>query len=1046
MKVMKALVIGLGSSGIKVCDYVIERIRWELGDESHAPWVLFLGIETGSTQEATKTKLRELGDLLLITIDPDEYSRLLLFPELLGLNQWADMETLKKLPATAVTGGAGNIRMVGRLAFFYNYNSVAQAVDQRLNKLRNLHEAEAREMRGPLLSGENPELTFVGTTRIFVAGTLCGGTCSGMAGDFGFFLRRYARSDEHIIGLFTLPPAAPTIMARYKKNAYTALTELNYYHLVNLGQQSPIVFPDRVSADMQKEPYNLVYLFFPRGTDSSEFDEMLPKMIADRIFFNIFAPGTDPIQETVNRPPIIDRAHRAHAFLSVGFSTMEYPAERIIDACTSRQLEYTLGQWNRRTLPESEISSRLAELGLRWETLCDWLFSLREGGSIENVLQQSALEIAKSAVRSPNACENKLRALREAFRNKGVIYEPPPEQVYPGVVISTCLLNRRYALEQFRERVRTVVSRDLLDYQIGPAVLRDLMVQAKRFLGELRQVARPDIIRSTQVTDELLQRMEQTRKSKKLSATLLKKREMNRLKTQLENALREEIRVRLKDAVLTALHSSREEPGLLQLLEQEIDTLQRRFNNLVQRVMNLREKFSQKDYELSHTPPQAAGVILFKPDPDGTVTREYEQCLACAGETGVTWEVQREKEAREILKSWGELLRHVIPQEMLQPHEDWLYRDFRPHVDAPFPDALLQPILDRARKPFLSLLRADVFEKWWEFYPDPNSRSAHAREVCERIAPSVRIDHHLAQQGGRSPIPQWNVLALPNEGRHREDFLRAIQTSPRYPPACELVESPHKYRVLMIQEWHRWPLSAVPDIVLPGGLCDAICDEFPTFHTRIDVAWIPLTDKEIRRLEHAESGLILGVLCDIVQPKGGRLEIQKRSKPSAHDDAPWQLPLRLEQAAYRIVVIGRDLNNYSVDNAITLIEARIAGKRREMADDDKFVEFLINQHKSGKGNEIPGWNRSRAWNAIMQFCASDQQLVRALMTVRPIPQEMKDSLWRKSGDQKPMGGTYDKDGYYCTECGGLIGETDEEALHNGWRCYVNPEHCFYPME
>jgi hypothetical protein len=102
MKVMKALVIGLGSSGIKVCDYVIERIRWELGDESHAPWVLFLGIETGSTQEATKTKLRELGDLLLITIDPDEYSRLLLFPELLGLNQWADMETLKKLPATAV--------------------------------------------------------------------------------------------------------------------------------------------------------------------------------------------------------------------------------------------------------------------------------------------------------------------------------------------------------------------------------------------------------------------------------------------------------------------------------------------------------------------------------------------------------------------------------------------------------------------------------------------------------------------------------------------------------------------------------------------------------------------------------------------------------------------------------------------------------------------------------------------------------------------------------------------------------------------------------
>ena len=1050
MEVMKALVIGLGSSGIRVCDYVIERIRWELGNEGRAPWVRFLGIETNQTVD---TSLRDNDDLRLITISADQFQRLLgLFANpaadgRLKLAKWADGGVLNLLPGNAVTEGAGNIRMVGRLAFLYNYDMISEAVSRRLNELRNLTPTEARDRRGALLSGENPELSFIGSIRVFVVGTLCGGTCSGMAADFGFFLRRHTMPDEYILGMFTLPPVALSRATerradRYKKNAYAALMELNHYNLVDQGRQAQIIFPDGYAADMSQMPYDLPYLFFPQGITKEDIDEMHQR-IADRIFFNIFAPRTDPFQAAIDAPILGDRYHHAHVFMSVGFSTMEYPAERIIEACTARQLAYTLGQWNSRTLSESEKNHRLSEIGLRWETVCEWLFSTRDGGSIESILLQRVQEIVKTTARSIDTAEADIRALREAFSSKGIIYDPPPQQIYPGVVLSTCLSNKEFVREQFLNRVRGVIQRDLLDYNVGPAALRDLMRAASNRLNEFRQISRPDINQSAQTVNQLLESIRRTQRSKKLAATLLKQRELRRLQSQFERALGEEVKSRLRDAVLSVLLGSSGETGVLQTLEQEVRILERRLNNLVRRIMAQREIHDDSDRYLSRSEPNTAGVILFKPDPDGTVTNEYRQCLVAAGEVGTTWEMQREKEAREIIRNWDELLSHVVPQGALRIEDDWLYRDFRRGIDPPLPSNLQNQIVSRARQPFLKLLRANLFEKWWEYYVTPEDRNSHARQLCEGIVPSVKIDRLRAEQGGRSPIATWNVLVLPSEGNHRQDFLQVIHTS--LPANCNFAESPHRYRVLMIQEWQRWPLRGVPDIVLPpNGLCAAECNDFPTFHTRVDVNWTPLTEEEIQHMERAENALMLGVLCDVVQPRLGRLEIQGAG--AAHDDAPWQLPLDLRQATRQIAVIRSDLNDRSLRNIVTVIEQRVAWKRQEIADDCQFISFLISQLREGKGNEIPGWDRDRVWKAITLYCASDDALMQALMQVNPIRPEIKQSLRKKRGDQKPRGGTFDKDGYYCTICGGIIGETEEEALRNGWRCYVNPQHSFYTVD
>ncbi|MEN3001563.1 MAG: tubulin-like doman-containing protein [Armatimonadota bacterium] len=1067
MEVIKTLVIGLGSSGIEVCDRVIERIRWELGDVRRAPWVRFLGIETNTTVE---TDLREMGDLLLLTIPANEYSLLIQKPqdyeEKLHISEWADLDVLRALPSNEVTAGAGNIRMVGRLVFFYRYDEISREVSRRLNELRNLTPAQAMEQRGELLSGENPTLTFVGSIRIFVVGTLCGGTCSGMVGDFGFFLRLLTNPDERIIGMFTLPPPNLTTAVqpkanRFKKNAYTALVELNHYHLVHRKHEPLITFPDGQRVDLSQTPYDHPYLLFPKGVSGKEINS-LHQIMADRIFLNIFAPGTDSFRRTVDAPQVSgtkgedvirgDRFHRAHVFLNVGIATMEYPAERIIAACTNRQLAYTLRQWNHRTLSDHEINSRLKELGIEWDKLCEWLFHTPSGESIDSAAKRYANEIANLVTSAPEQARHKLNDLRQAFEESGIVPAPPNQVLYRGAVISTCLQNKDHALRQFLIAVRALVGRDLLDYYVGPAALRDLMQKAQDRLQKLLQQHKPDIRDAVDRANRLLERIERCKRSRKLAITGLRRKELSRLRSEFKKALDEEIDQRLKAAALVALRDlpsgqATEQQGLISMLNREVDILKRRLNNLVSRVARQSELFDRDDNQLSRSEPEVAGVKLFRPDPDGTVTEEYHRCLEQSASQGITWQQQRELLAQSILRGWHNLEAHVVPSAKVQPHEDWLYQEFRPHAEDPFPRSLLEPIINEARRPFLQILKADVFEKWWDFYTEPTARAEHAREVVRRVNPSVRVDRFLAERGGRSPIATWSALALPSQGQHRRDFLETIRRVSEFPMDCEETDSPFSYRIIMLQEWHRWPLSGVPDITKPPeGLCTAECGDFPSFHTRKDVAWIPLTDEEVLRLEQARAWLIIGVLCGFVVPRGGALEIERST--GLLGENIWRLPLSLDDAARQIAIIGRDQKGQPLDSVMDVLKHRVSAKRSEYkGDDDAFIRFLADQLRHrGRGSEIPGWDIEEGKRVIVKFCSADEQLRQALMRVNPLPDEEKNRLWKKAGDPKPRGGTYEEPGYYCSICGGSIGKNEEEALQNGWCCYVDPSHCFYNLE
>jgi hypothetical protein len=64
--VTKTLVIGLGTTGVRVCEQLAGRIRWEYGDLKRIPWVRFLCLDT-DTAGVPKSEGFDPTDFLPLT-------------------------------------------------------------------------------------------------------------------------------------------------------------------------------------------------------------------------------------------------------------------------------------------------------------------------------------------------------------------------------------------------------------------------------------------------------------------------------------------------------------------------------------------------------------------------------------------------------------------------------------------------------------------------------------------------------------------------------------------------------------------------------------------------------------------------------------------------------------------------------------------------------------------------------------------------------------------------------------------------------------------
>ncbi|TSA82131.1 hypothetical protein FNU79_14015 [Deinococcus detaillensis] len=1044
----KTLVIGLGSTGTQVCNGILRRLEWEFGSANHAPWVQFMAIETNNNEP---TALRQRGDFLSIGLDTQAYGQLLEDPQnsKINLGSWADMPTLRKLKNTI--GGAGNIRMVGRLTFLTdpNFSKVKRGLLDRLGTLRDLSAAEAFQTRGPLVDGSNPQIQWGsgGQIRVFVVGTLCGGTCSGLAPDFGYFLRTgLVRKDEKIIGIFTLPHENLTSVtasnaSRLKRNAYHALLELNHYHQADADTLPPIKYPDDKSADLRTEPYDLPYLVSP-SSPTKLGEKELNELVSDRIFMNIVSPDADPISIAADAP-LPDRDHQAHVFNTFGLSVVEFPAPQITEAASKKLLHGALDSW--QAMKSGRAQDLTTGLGLDWTALV--------GSLLQRPTEEWQSEVVKDAVDQIGEGKPDFSKLDRAL---GEVRQ----QVGPGGGLSDRLrAHRDQVVETIYLKFQQHAQQALLDRTYGPQVLTTEVEGLLAYLQQLHDAAREYAgVAQAEAGDawkDVDDGVAQLKAALKRKSLLNPNRaSIDKAQAELRRAIREFAKIQVESSVHASIQTHQAygtiDLGVAEKLQRLLQRVLANLKGLDARITAQKNKLYADSQARASDLPPINGLVLL--EPRTTVLEEYRRALEANKQSSV--EHLDNIEARfyhEIISSWTDLPNAVVPP-LNQIGNSWISATFDIRGEHLIPESDYQKLLRIAIQPFVTILaQENVIERVMRDRQTNPAMESKIRAAAEQAQPFLTLNRSRAEEGNRSPVMHRQALLTPTRTNPtmESEFTQLVGGVFSSSNTVYLT-SPDPTRALFLEEYFRFPLRGLDQVLGDGGLQSAECNDFPTFHTRRDVNWYGLSKREGQLLAQAQEVLILGVILGEITVQDG---LRIPWTITGFGDRDFRLlPTNLPEAA-RILARGeQDKDGYSMIGALPTIQAKIEQhwKRYDIPMDESSQAFighlemkLKEFYRQGRAGQIQGWG-DELWTGehLLKYTAKHAPLQGAASKVYWPPAAIINSLTFRQGQTGPWNGEVPEDGLYCTKCGGKIGTTPEDAAQNGWRCFIDSTHVY----
>ena len=297
--------VGLGTTGTNILKNLRELMAEEYG-AAGLPLFRYIAIETDgeiNVQNTNQMADYERINLITATISSLQPVNLRLTPgEPLynrHLADWLDRELLK-IEAGGFMDGASNIRMAGRLCLWENWQNIQATFRAAIAAI--MAPATRRETIDILTKRDQiarHPLDDTGSIRVYVLGSLCGGSCSGMLIDVGYFFRHLlsAYGDKSITGVFTMfdeaHAANPDAMFNIRSaNCYASLLELNYYH--HQETTYDVTFPDKTQIEnMREKPFDYTLFVSPSGkdpgnqfaTEAGAFDEDgLNLMVALNLF------------------------------------------------------------------------------------------------------------------------------------------------------------------------------------------------------------------------------------------------------------------------------------------------------------------------------------------------------------------------------------------------------------------------------------------------------------------------------------------------------------------------------------------------------------------------------------------------------------------------------------------------------------------------------------------------------------------------------------------------------------------------------------------
>lgn len=407
------IIVGVGGTGAEVLLRVRRLIEETYGSLKNFPIVSFLWVDTDkdyktSNQEREGSPLKD-NEKYWAKVGGREVEEMISgMEDYPWINSWFPNELERNL--TALEAGAGQVRAYGRFAFFCNYNGIRETFNKARNRIKGQ---------------ENYLLDHYGIkvqtnkVNVFIAGSLSGGTGSGMLIDIGYCIRHWLQGEESVetTALVPMPNAFAGINVgdRILANGYAALMELNYF---SDGRNEYVAQYSQSLGDevrSKRAPFDFTYLVGTKN-DESDFNlDQIREMMAQNIFLYLtsdFAPHKASIRDNIKSYwAESDPGGRGYPrnFLSFGLSTIEIPTSLIYSSLANRLAKDLVEWWRNESvnlpsemfdlvrgdilkkmrLSEAELIADLcqAEDKPYSSIISEWVNSIRNEINTDNLLQ-----------------------------------------------------------------------------------------------------------------------------------------------------------------------------------------------------------------------------------------------------------------------------------------------------------------------------------------------------------------------------------------------------------------------------------------------------------------------------------------------------------------------------------------------------------------------------------------------------------------------------------------------------------------------------------
>ena len=349
----RTVCIGLGGTGRDVLMRIRRLIVDRYEDLSQLPIVSFVhidtdkaatqvsGLRTGSTYHGVDLSFRD-SEKVGATMTSAEVTNFVQGLERRSnydrqgpydhIARWFPPQLLRNIKA--VEEGAKGIRPVGRLAFFHNYQKIKTAVETAERRTRG-HEATLLRSGLKIEPGLN----------IFVVGSLCGGTGSGMFLDVAYSLRQaYGDGGAQIVGYLVISPQLYGNTSNMSANTYAALKELNYYTTPGTKFEACYDMQNLVLVQESRPPFDYAYLVSNQtaGEYSILEQRKLCNVIAHKIaldFSGELAPVVKGMRDNFLQHLIQWDDHprpNIQRYLTFGLAAIYFPRDIIVQIALTR--------------------------------------------------------------------------------------------------------------------------------------------------------------------------------------------------------------------------------------------------------------------------------------------------------------------------------------------------------------------------------------------------------------------------------------------------------------------------------------------------------------------------------------------------------------------------------------------------------------------------------------------------------------------------------------------------------------------------------------